>query len=86
MYELDAALLVNPYDTETTATAIAHALDMSLEERRERWNALMGRLRDNSVAHWCRNFLAALREEPAAPLGRPGGGVGPRSRVAHAAG
>ena len=36
-HELDAALIVNPYDTEATATAIARALDMPLEERQERW-------------------------------------------------
>ena len=32
--ELTAALLVNPYDPETVATSIAHALSMPLEERR----------------------------------------------------
>ena len=34
----------NPYDTEATAAAITRALDMSLEERKERWTAMMDRL------------------------------------------
>jgi len=86
MHELDAALLVNPYDTEMTATAIARALEMSLEERRERWNALMGRLRANTIEDWCRSFLSALHEErPATPSDRTGGRYAPlESRVANA--
>jgi trehalose 6-phosphate synthase len=32
--ELEAALLVNPYDPESVATAIAQALSMPLDERR----------------------------------------------------
>ena len=64
MHDLDAALLVNPYDTEATAAALAHALDMPRAERRERWTSLMERVRSNSVARWCETFLAALTDEP----------------------
>jgi trehalose 6-phosphate synthase len=67
-HELDAALLVNPYDTESTSQAIKRALEMPMEERRERWEAMMGRLRENNVEHWCQDFLAALAETPAAPM------------------
>ena len=37
---------------------------MSLEERRERWSALMERLRSNTLTTWRDNFLEALREAP----------------------
>ncbi len=66
-HELDAALLVNPYDTEATAAAIRQALDMPVEERRERWETMMRRLKENGVETWCRNFLAALAEPATAP-------------------
>ncbi|HEX2555982.1 MAG TPA: alpha,alpha-trehalose-phosphate synthase (UDP-forming) [Microvirga sp.] len=61
-HELDAALLVNPYDTEATGVAIRQALEMPLEERRERWQTMAARLRGNGVETWCRNFLAVLAE------------------------
>ncbi|MCB5177371.1 alpha,alpha-trehalose-phosphate synthase (UDP-forming) [Microvirga lenta] len=87
MHELDAALLVNPYDTEATAAAIARAVEMPLEERKERWNALMIRLRSNGIDNWCRSFLTALCDDlPAAPEGDRGGSGRPRNRVAHAPG
>ncbi|HEX8663169.1 MAG TPA: alpha,alpha-trehalose-phosphate synthase (UDP-forming) [Beijerinckiaceae bacterium] len=59
-HELDGALLVNPYDTDATAAAIARALDMPLEERRERWSAMMERLEANTVERWCGDFLKSL--------------------------
>ena len=64
-YELDSALLVNPYDTEATAAAIARALTMSLDERKDRWHAMMDRLDRNNVSEWCRRFLTALAASPA---------------------
>jgi trehalose 6-phosphate synthase len=69
--ELDSALLVNPYDTEATANAIVRALQMPLEERKERWAAMMEKLRANTVDHWCAAFLAALAEEPTHVLQAP---------------
>lgn len=59
-HELDAALLVNPYDVEATAGAIAQALQMPVEERRERWGAMMACLEANTVNDWCGHFLQAL--------------------------
>ena len=61
-HELDCAVLVNPYDTETCAAAIARALQMPLEERQERWTTMMKRLRTNTVEAWCRQFLACLTD------------------------
>ena len=69
-HELDAALLVNPYDVEATAGAIARALKMPVEERRERWGTMMAWLEANTVGDWCRRFLHVLGGEAglAAPL------------------
>jgi trehalose 6-phosphate synthase len=60
--ELHSAILVNPYDTEATAGAIAQALEMPLDERQERWKSMMDALEANGVEHWCQDFLAVLRE------------------------
>ena len=58
--ELNGALLVNPYDVDGTAHALARALTMSLEERRDRWRQMMDVLLTNDVSHWCRSFLDDL--------------------------
>ena len=58
--ELDAALLVNPYDVEGTAEAVTRGLDMPLEERKERWQSMLARLKSNDVFHWSRSFLRSL--------------------------
>jgi len=60
--ELDAALLVNPHDIEGMARQIATALSMSLEERRERWHAMVAKLRSSSIQNWFADFLRALNE------------------------
>jgi trehalose 6-phosphate synthase len=91
-HELDSAILVNPYDTEATAVAITRALDMPLDERKERWRTMMARLRANRVEHWCQAFLAALHEglsdpEPAPASRRGGRGrAAARSGIAHVPG
>jgi trehalose 6-phosphate synthase len=60
--ELDAALIVNPHDIDGMARQIAKALDMSLEERRERWHSMVSKLRQSSVKNWFSDFLQALTE------------------------
>jgi trehalose 6-phosphate synthase len=57
------ALLVNPYDAESVAGAIAQALSMPLEERRERHAALLRGILENNVDKWQKDFLDALRSE-----------------------
>jgi trehalose 6-phosphate synthase len=57
------ALLVNPYDAESVAGAIAQALSMSVDERRERHAALLHNILENDVKKWQRDFLDALRGE-----------------------
>ena len=58
--ELDAALIVNPFDVESVAEALERALIMPVEERRERHAAMMRVLRANDIGHWRRRFMAAL--------------------------
>jgi trehalose 6-phosphate synthase len=58
--ELDGALLVNPYDAEEIAEALAVALAMPLEARRARWEGMMARLREVTAAAWARGFLGRL--------------------------
>ncbi|MBY5461723.1 alpha,alpha-trehalose-phosphate synthase (UDP-forming) [Rhizobium leguminosarum] len=64
--ELKGALLVNPYDVEGTANALARALTMSIEERRERWRGMMDHLLEHDVSRWCNDFLRDLTAKTAA--------------------
>lgn len=68
--ELDAALLVNPYDVYGTAHTVARAIAMPKAERRERWQAMMRVIRQNDIHAWSRSFLRQLREArtPARPV------------------
>lgn len=59
--DLSAALLVNPYDTNDVADALHRAVTMSLDERKERHRALLGRVRAHDVKNWQQSFLADLR-------------------------
>ncbi len=58
--QLDEALLVNPHDVGGVAEAIRRALDMPLDERKERWAALNAVVERDDVASWREGFLAAL--------------------------
>jgi trehalose 6-phosphate synthase len=60
--ESTGAVLVNPYDIESMAGAIAKALSMPLEERVERHAATMDNLRQNDIAEWGKRFLARLHD------------------------
>jgi trehalose 6-phosphate synthase len=65
--QLDTALLVNPYDIDSLARAIADAFAIPLEERQERWTAMMQTLEGSSLQDWFSDFVAAL----SAPLEQP---------------
>jgi trehalose-6-phosphate synthase len=56
-------VLVNPYDPESVAGAIAQALTMPLEERRERHAALLRANSEHNVDKWQTDFLDALRAD-----------------------
>jgi trehalose 6-phosphate synthase len=61
--ELYGALLVNPYDVESTANAVARALNMPQEERVERWRGMMNHLLEYDVSRWCTDFLKDLTSD-----------------------
>ena len=54
------ALQVNPFDTDETAEVLRIALEMPLEERRERWEGLMAAARKHRVSNWAVSYLEAL--------------------------
>jgi trehalose 6-phosphate synthase len=58
--ELKSALIVNPYDIDGTAAAVAQAFAMPLEERKDRWSDMIAALRANTIYDWTANFLKAL--------------------------
>ncbi len=61
-FELDAALIVNPYDVVEVARALEAALAMPLIERQERWRNMMKVLRVNNVGAWFDGFIAQLQK------------------------
>jgi trehalose 6-phosphate synthase len=83
--ELNAALLVNPYDPEAVGNAIERALNMTYEERCQRHEALFQVISENDINHWGEQFMAALladvRPAPAAPASDVLETVGPRLAV-----
>lgn len=62
--ELDAALIVNPYDIEGVAEALQRGLTMPLEERLERYDSMMTVLRANDITNWREQFVNALKKAP----------------------
>jgi len=62
--ELDAALIVNPSDIDAMARAMHTALTMSILERRERWSAMMAKLRAHTIHQWFAEFVNALEDTP----------------------
>jgi trehalose 6-phosphate synthase len=62
--ELDAALIVNPSDVDAIARAMHTALTMSILERRERWAAMMAKLKAHTIHQWFAEFVSALEETP----------------------
>ncbi len=60
--ELDAALIVNPHETEAMAQAMRMALDMPLEERQARFKSMFERISRNDIDRWAETFLAKLSE------------------------
>jgi trehalose 6-phosphate synthase len=78
-------LLVNPYDAESVAGALAQALAMPLEERRSRHEAVVANVYDYDIDRWQQEFLRALRGDdkgvqgssPMRPIPSPRAGVVP---------
>jgi trehalose 6-phosphate synthase len=66
--ELDAALQINPHDIDGMARQISAALRMSLEERRERFQSMVHKLKAASVQSWFADFLHTLADVRRTPL------------------
>jgi trehalose 6-phosphate synthase len=60
--ELDTALLVNPYDTDSMGAALERALSMPREERIERWQHMLEALRGNDLVSWRQRYVTALKQ------------------------
>jgi trehalose 6-phosphate synthase len=60
--ELTDAVIVNPHDRDEVADGIATAINLPLEERRERHAAMMEVLRRNDITAWRTRFVDALLE------------------------
>ncbi|HEU4987731.1 MAG TPA: alpha,alpha-trehalose-phosphate synthase (UDP-forming) [Rhizobiaceae bacterium] len=65
--DLHEALIVNPYDIDDMAKSLCRALTMPLEERKERQDALMKRIRQHDARAWADSFIEALERCPASP-------------------
>ena len=64
--ELSEALIVNPYDLESSADALATALTMPLEEQRDRMTSMRSLLVQFNVYRWAGRMLmdaARLRNQ-----------------------
>jgi trehalose 6-phosphate synthase len=59
--ELTEALIVNPFDPDAIADAMHLALTMPTAERKERYLALIEKVRRTTAAAYCRRFIEALR-------------------------
>lgn len=63
--DMEEALIVNPYDPDEVAAAMNAALSMSIEERRNRHEALFRRISVRDVASWRERFLRDLTNSTA---------------------
>ena len=60
--QLQSALLVNPHSAEELSDAILTALEMSLDERIERWTAMMDVIRAQDIGWWRTRFETSLAD------------------------
>ena len=58
--QMTEALLINPYSKDAISDALATALDMPLDERKRRWEALMAGVQADNVHQWRQHFLELL--------------------------
>ena len=60
--EIDGALLINPFNVDGFATAIRLALEMPLDERRERMRRMRSQLRGATIFDWLASILARCEQ------------------------
>ncbi|HUG46715.1 MAG TPA: alpha,alpha-trehalose-phosphate synthase (UDP-forming) [Sphingomicrobium sp.] len=58
------ALLINPHSKDEISDAIAAALEMSKDERIERWRAMIDTVANEDAEVWSRSFVQALKDVP----------------------
>lgn len=58
------AVLVNPYSPDDISHAVRIALDMPLDERKSRYAAMIGTIREDNVQAWTSRFCGDLDTEP----------------------
>jgi trehalose 6-phosphate synthase len=61
--ELRSALLVNPYDKRGMAAALQAALNMPLDERRQRHEDMLAAVRQHDIHNWYGTFVHDLTGE-----------------------
>ena len=61
VHQLPGAVVVNPYDPQGVADALARSLVMPAEERRERWARMMANLKRHDLTKWRLNFVRELK-------------------------
>jgi trehalose 6-phosphate synthase len=70
--ELESALLINPYDTETFAKTIKKAIEMPQEERQARSQRLREIISEHTIYHWAEEIvsdLARIRQDSVGETG-----------------
>jgi trehalose 6-phosphate synthase len=60
--ELRDALLVNPYDIQSTADSIAQALNMNIDEMIERMRRMRSSIKEHNIYWWAGSLIGALCE------------------------
>jgi trehalose 6-phosphate synthase/phosphatase len=76
--ELGEAIRVNPYDGPGSADALVRALEMPVEERRDRQAALLRRVHQTTALAWARRSVADLRQAADERVRNPGTSSAPR--------
>ena len=66
--ELQDAIIINPYDVEDFAAALARAVDMPLPERRGRMRAMRRIVAGRDVFSWASDILEGLESIWTRPL------------------
>ena len=66
--ELAGAVIVNPFDIEGMARALYDALEMSVDERRSRWERMNDVVQSRTASWWSEKFTTELRHDQ--PHGR----------------
>ena len=62
------ALLINPYNAAETAKYIREALEMPLQERQERYEAMISVIKRNDIFLWMQRFLSQLTNADNPPI------------------